>query len=137
MLLSSILNRAVRLYPDKEAICSGDHRFTYSEFGDRVNRLASHMKEAGIGKQDCVAILHDNDYQFLEAYFAAARIGAILNPLNFRLSPRELGFIINDSKASLLIAATRFRDSIQKLKDLDIDLKQVIWTGKGDYIRGL
>ncbi len=136
MLLSSILDRAVRLYPDKEAVCSGEHRFTYSEFGERVSRLAHYLSEAGIGKQDCVAILHDNDYQFLEAYFATAQIGAVLNPLNFRLSPRELGFIINDSRALLLIAATRFTESVHKLKDLNVGLKQVIWTGTGFIYEG-
>ena len=136
MLLSSILNRAVLLYPDKEAVCSGEHRFTYTEFKDRVNRLAHHLSESGIGKRDCVAVLLDNGHQFLEAYFAAARIGAILNPLNFRLSPRELGFIIKDSKASLLIAATRFRDRVEGLKDLDIELKQVIWSGTGQTYKG-
>ena len=79
-----------------------------------------------------MAILHPNRHEFLEAYFAAAQIGAVLNPLNFRLSPRELAFILNDSGAGILIAAARFRDSVKALEEVDTPVRRVIWTGPGE-----
>ncbi len=132
MLIPSILNRALELYPEKEAISSGKERFTYARFGDRVNRLAHHLLSSGVSKGDCVAILMHNTHEFLEAYFATALIGAVLNPLNFRLSARELAFILKDSKAGLLIAARRFAEGVEKLATLDTALEHVLWTGPGD-----
>ena len=132
MLLSFMLRRAVELYPDKVAVCSEDLRLTYTQFGERVFQLARHLRAVGIRKGDCLAILHVNRHEFLEAYFAAAQIGAILNPLNFRLSPRELAFILRDSRASLLIAARRFSEQVEQLGQSETALKKVLWVGEGD-----
>ncbi len=130
MLIPFILEKALSLYEDKEAVVCGKERFTYRQFADRIYRFANFLKKAGIGKGDCVAILHHNGHEFLECYFAAAQVGAILNPLNFRLSPGELAYILKDSGASLLIAAKRFEKNASSLLDMETDLKQVICTGK-------
>jgi len=135
MLISSILKRAIELYPDTEAISSGKVRFTYRQFGERVHKLANYFVSEGLGKGDCVAILHNNSHEFLEVYFAAAQIGAILNPLNFRLSPRELAFILNDSGSNFLIASKRYRESVESLKALDIQPARILWTGHGEIPR--
>ncbi len=132
MNITYILEKAVSLYEDKEAVVCGDRRFTYSRFAERVYRLANFLNRMGIGKGDCVAILHHNSHEFLECYFAAAQIGAILNPLNFRLSPRELAFILEDSGARILIAARRFGPNVSSLMEIASNLDRVILTGKGD-----
>lgn len=132
MLIPFILKRAVELYPHKEAISSGEHRFTYSRFGERVNRLARRLAAAGLEKGDSLAILSHNSHQFLEAYYASAQIGAILNPLNFRLSPGELAYILKDSKATLLIAARRFKDNVEQLPAHKAKIDEVLWTGEGE-----
>jgi len=135
MLIGNILQRALRLYPNKDAIVSGENRFSYAQFGERVNRLAHHLLSSGLAKGDCVAILHHNSHEFLEAYFAASMIGAILNPLNIRLSSGELSSILNDSKATLLIAAGRFRDKVEDLSRKGPVLEQVLYTGRGEMPR--
>jgi acyl-CoA synthetase (AMP-forming)/AMP-acid ligase II len=132
MNVSFILEKALSLYADKEAVVSGDKRFTYREFAGRISALAGFFREQGIRKGDCVAVLHQNGHEYLECYFAAARLGAILNPLNFRLSPRELAYILRDSEASLLVASRRFGDSVAALPDLGVPLKGVVWTGGVD-----
>ncbi len=132
MLISGILKRAIELYPDKEAISSGQVRYTYRQFGERIHKLARYFVSEGLGKGDCVTILHNNSHEFLEVYFAAAQIGAILNPLNFRLSPRELAFILNDSRSNFLIASKRYREGVESLKALDIQPARILWTGPGD-----
>jgi|GEM_PF-3821760 len=108
MLIPAILQRAVELYPHKEAVVSGDRRLTYAAFGERVDRLAGYLLSTGVKKGGCVAVLHHNSHEFLEAYFAAARIGAILNPLNTRLSPGELTAILKETLHGLP-AETQFR----------------------------
>jgi acyl-CoA synthetase (AMP-forming)/AMP-acid ligase II len=129
MNIPFILEKALSLYADKEAVVCGEARFTYRQFADRVYRLANFLRSRGVGQGDCVAILHQNSHEFLESYFATAQLGAILNPLNFRLSPNELAFILRNSGASLLIASDRFVQSVEPILDMGINFNQVLWTG--------
>lgn len=129
MNIPFILEKALSLYADKEAVVCGKARFTYKQFAERVYRLANFLRSRGVGQGDCVAIIHQNSHEFLESYFATAQLGAILNPLNFRLSPKELAFILQDSGASLLIASDRFVESVESLAEMRIDMNQVVWTG--------
>jgi fatty-acyl-CoA synthase len=131
MNIPFILKKALSLYADKEAVVNGDKRFTYEAFAERVYRLSHFLRSEGIGQHDCVAILHQNSHEFLEAYFATALLGAVLNPLNFRLSPKELAFILKDSGASVLIASERFAQSVDSLMDKERTVSQVVWTGSG------
>lgn len=132
MNIPFILEKAVSLYAQKEAIVSGGKRFTYGEFAERVYKLSNFLLSIGLKKGDCVAILHENSHQFLEAYFSTAQVGAILNPLNFRLSPKELAFILKDSGAVALIASRHFASSVNSLGNFQIKIKTVIWTGQVD-----
>ncbi len=132
MIIPFILDKALSLYADKEAVVYGEKRFTYREFADRIYRLANFLGSKGVEKGGCVAIMHHNSHEFLESYFAVAQLGAILNPLNVRLSPKELAFILKDSGASLLIASGRFYESIGSLLEIETGLDQIIWTGRWD-----
>jgi acyl-CoA synthetase (AMP-forming)/AMP-acid ligase II len=129
MLIPFILEKAISLYADKEAIICGEHRFTYREFYERVTGLSNFFNSHGIQQGDCIAILHQNSHEFLEAYYAAAAIGAILNPLNIRLSAKELAAILNDSGAKMLIAASRFYEAAKELKGLGCGIQKILWTG--------
>lgn len=129
MIIPFILEKAVSLYPDKEAVVSIQKRFTYQRFAERVYRFAGSLRSMGIGKGDCVAILHQNSHEYLESYFAAAHLGSILCPLNFRLSPKEIAFILNDSGASLLITSVRFQENVDFLMKMETCLSRIIWTG--------
>jgi len=132
MNLLESLYKVKRLYPEKVGVICGRDRFTYSEFVSRVYRLAEGLKERGIEKGDRIAILHQNCHYFLEAYYAAAVIGAILCPLNYRLSAREVTFILQDTDAKAVIAqpmfATLLAESLGQFKK-DIS---VYWTSKGE-----
>jgi len=132
MIIPFVLEKALSLYADKEAVVCNDERFTYRQFADRAYCLANYLKGLGIGKGDCIGILHQNSHYFLEAYFAAAQLGAILNPLNIRLSPGELSFILKDSGATQLIASRRFVHEVNALMEMGTGLRQIIWTGTGE-----
>jgi fatty-acyl-CoA synthase len=132
MNIPFILEKALSLYAEKEAVVCSKKRFTYRQFADRTFRLAHILKTMGIGKGNCVAILHQNSHQFIEAYFAVAQLGAILNPLNIRLSPGELSFILKDSGAVLLIASRRYGEQVAAIKEMETGLRQIIWTGQGE-----
>ena len=129
MKIPFLLEKAVTLYSQKEAVVCDHKRFTYGQFAERSYRLANFLKRRGIGKGDCVAILHNNSNEFLESYFATAQLGAILNPLNYRLSSGELAYILKDSRAALLITADRFVNDVLSLVNLDTDIHGVLLTG--------
>jgi fatty-acyl-CoA synthase len=103
LLVSDFLRRAVDLYPERDAVVSGDLRFTYREFDERVNQLANALLAAGIGKGDRVALLSPNAHQFLECFYGVTAIGAVLVPLNYRLVPSDFVYIINHAECAALI----------------------------------
>ena len=128
MGLNELLPKAVRLYPDKEAVVCGELRMSYRDFAARVWRLAQGLLDLGIEKGDRVAVLHENSHEYLEAYFAAAHLGIILVSLNYRLSPKELAVILNDSESQLLIAEGTFYEKAKGLPEKVPTLKRIIWT---------
>src|SRR5215471_11700849 len=89
------LYRAVDLFGRKTGVVSGPLRFTYSEFGERCERLAFGLLAEGVVPGDRVAYLSFNTHQLLEGYFAVPLIRAIVMPLNVRLAPAELVGILN------------------------------------------
>jgi acyl-CoA synthetase (AMP-forming)/AMP-acid ligase II len=105
MLLRQILARAVRLWPAREAVSCGERRFSYAELGERVRRLARLLEARGAADGARVAVLLPNDHLFLEAYHAAALVGAVLVPINVRLNARETAFVLDDAGCRLLLAS--------------------------------
>lgn len=128
MPLNELLPKAVRLYPDKEAVVCGQIRMTYRKFADRVWKLGHALAHLGVGMGDRVAILHENTHEYLEAYLAAAHVGVILVPLNHRLSPKELTLILEDSQSRILIAQRLFREKVESVRTAGSVVEKVIWT---------
>jgi len=131
MGLTESLYKVSRLYPDKIGVICGDDRFTYREFATRVYQLAEALSSQGIARGDRLAIIHQNCHYFLEAYYAAAVLGVILCPLNYRLSARELVFILEDTGAKAIIAQPQFSQLVQESLDRGEDSIDVFWTSKG------
>ena len=130
MHIASLLGRAERLWPGREAVVCGDHRVTYAGLARRVRALAGALVREGVAPGDRVAILHPNGPEFVEAYFAAARVGAILTPLNTRLAGREIAAILDDSGARLLLAAGDLGESVlDALGRGAPSLRHLVWTG--------
>ncbi|KAA0021017.1 acyl-CoA synthetase [Antrihabitans cavernicola] len=98
--------------PDKLALVDSDsgRRQTYAELNARTDRLADGLRQAGVQRGDRVALLSLNSAEFLETLFAVAKLGAVTVPINFRLAPAEVGYILADSGASVLICSEVFTD---------------------------
>ena len=131
MNLTESLHKACKFFPKKEAIVCGRERWTYQEFYDRLNRLSHGLIDFGVKKDDKVAILHPNCHYFLEAYYGITQIGAISVPMNYRLSPKEIAFILQDSESKILIADPMFREQIDSIRGEIQRIEKIIWTGKG------
>jgi len=135
-LLYDILLKTSRAHPEKPAVICGDVRYDYARLKDRVDRLASALGSLGVEKGDRIAILHRNCHRYLETYFAAARIGAVLVPLNIRLSSRDFTHILNNSGAKILIAQPSLLPPRSTRDPLSPILKTLIFTEPGE-IAGL
>ncbi len=102
------LRYAEQQFPDKTAVVCRDCRFTYAQFAGRASRLAGGLREAGVKAGDRVAFLSLNCHRLLEAYYGVLEAGAVLLPLNIRLAPAELAYILNDAGAKLLFLEKEF-----------------------------
>src|SRR5450755_2745337 len=110
------LYRAVDLYAKKIGVVSGDRRFTYAEFGDRVERLAFGLLSEGILPGDRVAYLSFNTHQLLEGYYGAPLIRAIVMPLNVRLTAAELTAILNHAEPRVVVYEADFAPLVEHLR---------------------
>jgi len=107
-----------------------DRTYNNIQFNERVHRTGNALLYAGIVKGDRVAILMGNGSEFLEIFFACARIGAILVPLNHRLAVPELSYILKDAEPSVLIYAADFDNRVQALKATDITIPRYFYYGE-------
>ena len=113
----NFLVRSAAVFPEKTAVVYKDTRFSYREFYERVNRLASALKKEGIEKGDRVAFLCPNLPPLLEAHFAVPLSGAILVAINIRLAAPEILYILNHSGAKMLFVDTAFAKLIEPIRD--------------------
>jgi fatty-acyl-CoA synthase len=120
LTLPTILRRAESLFKEKEIISrlpdKSIHRYTYRDFATRTKKLAVALQQLGIREGDRVATLSWNHYQHLEAYFAVPCIGAIIHPLNIRLSPPDLGYIVNHAEDKIIIVDQVLLPLFEKFK---------------------
>ncbi len=101
--LGYLLRRSAIKFPQKTAIVSGASRITYDELNRRANRLANALRKAGVRKGDKIASILFNSSQLIEVYFAAAKLGAVSVPVNYRLVSTEVNYILHQSDSSVLI----------------------------------
>ena len=109
--LGDIPRKNALLFPDKEATVFKDKRLTHKELNERVNGLANALAEMGYVKGDRLTVLAENTHKYLEIYFAAAKLGMSVTPLNFRLSDTEIEHIVIDSESICLPGCGRVRRS--------------------------
>ncbi len=101
--IGSWATRNGQIFRGKTALVVVGRTVSYKQMDERINRLASALKSRGLTKGDRVALLLFNSIEYVEAFFACAKVGMIAVPLNFRLSAEELGYVLNDCKASALL----------------------------------
>jgi fatty-acyl-CoA synthase len=116
LLVNDFLGRAVRHYGKKVAVVDEGKRFTYAQLGERVNRLSNGLLDLGIKKGDRVAVVDVNTHRLLEMYYGVPQIGAILLPINIRLTPQEISYVLNDSEAKCLFLNEEMANLVEKDK---------------------
>ena len=119
--------------PDGEAITYLSRTFTWSQFDDRVRRLAGALSERGVGRGDVVAFLDKNHPACVETTLAAASLGAATAIINFRLAGDEMDYVLNDCAAKVMIVGAELKGSIDAIRDQLTHVEHVIaLTPEGD-----
>jgi len=109
--LSSFITFHARRTPDRCALKYRGEDVSYASFDERIRRVGGWLASRGIGAGDVVAVLMKNSTAFLEIAFSASHIGAVFLPINYRLSADEVGYIVGNSGARILIADEEFAGS--------------------------
>jgi fatty-acyl-CoA synthase len=118
LLPVNFLRRAARLFPDKVAVVDGARRDSYRTLAARVNRLSNALRQMGVGQGDKVAVLSPNSHRMLEAFFAVPQLGAILTPLNYRLSTPEFAYILDHAEARVVLVDWEYAQQLAPLVDV-------------------
>src|ERR1700722_13896150 len=109
--------RARRLYADREAVVDGDLRLSYAQFFDRADRWSHVLQnQLGVGHGDRVAYVAPNTPAQLESFYAVPQLGAVLVPINYRLTPDDFAYLINHSGARIVCAHSDYLDGLDGVR---------------------
>ena len=126
------LARHALMQPDATALRFLGHTTTWGELDRRVTTLAGALSRRGVAFGDRVLILMLSRTEFVESFLAINRLGAIAVPVNFRMTPPEIGFLVSDCEAKVVITESVLADVATSVRDLDATLSTVIVAGGGD-----
>lgn len=127
--MRELLERRAEELADKTYLFYEDQRISYGEFNARVNRVANRLKEWGVEKGEMVGMFIKNCPEFLYIYFALAKLGAIMVPMNTGYPPAELEYAVNHSGQRLLLASSDLQPVVEEARPRCRELKEVIFIG--------
>ncbi len=114
--IHTLVSRQATYRPDHLAVVFGEHRLTYRQFHERVNRLAHALAGLGVGRGDKVATILPNCLEVLDIYWAVARMGAVVVPLSPMLRGAGLARLLNDSDSMIVIADAAFLEHLAPVR---------------------
>jgi fatty-acyl-CoA synthase len=109
--------RTRRLHGSREGVVDGGLRLTYEQFFDRCDRWSSALQGLGVGRGDRVATIAPNTHAQLESFYAVPQIGAVLVPVNYRLTAEDFVYIVNHSGASVVCVDGDYLDTVDSVRD--------------------
>ncbi|MCK4784861.1 MAG: long-chain-fatty-acid--CoA ligase [Desulfobacteraceae bacterium] len=115
MNTNDFLSIATAICPDRDFLVFEGQRRAFAETNERVNKLAHALRKLGIQQGDRIGMLQVNCPQYVEAYFASAKLGAIFVPLNFRAKADELSYMIGNAEVTILFVGARYLDMVDEM----------------------
>ncbi len=131
-------DRAAAYFGDVEAVVDGEKRFTYAQYAERTHRLANALRGMGVRPGDRVSFMTYNTHQLLEAYYGVLEAGAVLNPLNVRLAPGEIGYILGHAGSTVVFYHADFEPMVTALRpSVSNEVRWVRMEGPADEYEAL
>jgi fatty-acyl-CoA synthase len=124
--------RTRKLYGDRLGVVDGDLRLTYEQFFDRCDRWSSAMQSMGVASGDRVAYIAPNTHEQLESFYSVPQIGAVVVPINYRLTPDDFVYICNHSGASLLCVHPDYLAAVGGVRGQLRTVEHFVVLGKAD-----
>ncbi len=118
--------RTRRLYPEREAVVDGQLRLTYEQFFDRCDRWSAALEGMGVANGDRVAYIAPNTHGQLESFYAVPQLGAVLVPINYRLSADDFVYIVNHSGSKVVCVHADQLDEVDKVRDQMPDVEHFV-----------
>ena len=115
--------------PQNIAFCDQGRRFTFPQSNRRINQLAHALLAMGLQKGDTVSCFLENCIEICELYIACAKIGVIINPINFRLVAPEVEYIANNADAKAIFVHDEFAPVVEQIRDKLTKVKEFIVVG--------
>src|SRR5881409_940697 len=109
--------RSRKLYPEREAVVDGDLRLSYEQFFDRCDAWSAALQKLGVRQHDRVAYIAPNTHAQLESFYAVPQAGAVLVPINYRLTPDDFAYIIEHSGATIVCAHQDYLEAVDSVRD--------------------
>ena len=128
--------RARKLYGDREAVVDGDLRLTYEQFFDRCDRWSAALQGMGVKKGDLVAYIAPNTHEQLESFYAVPQIGAVLVPINFRLTAEDFVYITSHSGATVLCVHPDYVAAIEGVREQLTGVQHFVVLGSAEGRKG-
>ncbi|MHB1419695.1 MAG: acyl-CoA synthetase [Bacillota bacterium] len=117
LLVGELVGRAAHRTPHREAFIYGETRLTFSQLKERVLQMAGWFQQQGIGHNDKAGLMLLNGISFVEIFFGAALIGAVAVPINFRLTAKEVEYIVNNSDCKMLFIGKEYIELVQSIRN--------------------
>ena len=111
----SVIKRNARVRANGICFISGTRKVTFAQFLEKVDRLSCGLLDAGLKKGDRIGVLGHNSLEYLYLYGAAAKTGTIMIPINWRLDPEEIKYVISDGTPKMLFVGSEFQDMMRRL----------------------
>src|SRR5260370_34826475 len=128
--------RARKLYGEREGVVDGDLRMTYEQFFSRCDRWSAALQGMGVKKGDRVAYIAPNCHQQLESFYAVPQIGAVLVPINYRLTPDDFVYIVTHSGSTVLCVHPDHMEAVDSVRHHLTGVEQFVALGSANRRKG-
>lgn len=134
--IGDILKRSAKRFPNKPALVEGERRVSYQELNKMVNKSARGFQSIGLEKGDHLALLSSNSIEFIITYFACAKAGITIVPINTVLLANEIEYILRDSQTKAIVAETAYLQLLKAAEGIET-LKDIIVIGEESFLSNI
>lgn len=126
LLIKNLLRTPLIYSPDQEIVYRDQMRYTYTQFGERVCRLANALASLGVEPGNTVAVMDWDSHRYLECFFGVPMMGAVLHTINIRLSPEQLIYTINHAEDDVILVNQEFLPMLEAVQDQFTTVKKIV-----------